>query len=196
MESVLPVKTLFLAGSTREGSFNRRLARAAATQARAKGADVTHIELIDYELPIYNAELEESKGLPENAGKLKALFKSHRAIFIASPEYNAGVTPLLKNSLDWVSRKGTDEAGLKAFRGNVFAIASASPGAFAGMRSLLMLRQILMVGTGAMVIPEQVAVARAGSAFAEDGGLIDERAAQMLKTQIARLIEVADKLYL
>jgi NAD(P)H-dependent FMN reductase len=191
----LPVKILFLAGSTREGSFNRRLARAAAAEARAQGGDVTHIELTDHELPIYNADLEASKGLPETAVKLKDLFKSHRAIFIASPEYNAGVTPLLKNTLDWVSRKGTDEAGLQAFRGNVFAISSASPGMFAGMRSLLMLRQILMVGTGALVIPEQVAIAHARDAFAEDGSLTGERAAQMLKAQIARLIEVAGKLY-
>jgi NAD(P)H-dependent FMN reductase len=191
----LTVEILVLAGSTREGSFNRRLAHAAAAEARAQGAGVTHIELSDYELPIYNADLEAAEGLPENAAKLKDLFKAHRAVFIASPEYNSGVTPLLKNALDWVSRKGADEAGLQAYRGNVFAIGSAAPGAFGGMRSLLMLRQVLMVGTGALVIPEQVAVPRAGDAFGEDGSLADERAAGLLKKQIGRLIEVAEALY-
>jgi chromate reductase, NAD(P)H dehydrogenase (quinone) len=194
-EIVLPVKILFLAGSTRKGSFNRRLARAAAAEARDQDADVTHIELSDYELPIYNADFEAVEGLPENAIRLKELFRTHRAIFFASPEYNAGVTPLLKNTLDWISRKGPDEATLRSFRGNVFAIASASTGAFAGMRGLLMLRQILMVGIGAQVIPEQVSVARANDGFAEDGSLKDERAAAMLTTQIARLIAVAEALY-
>ena len=191
----MTVKILILAGSTREGSFNRRLACAAAAQARAQGAEITLVDLAEYDLPIYNAELEATQGLPGNAVKLKDLFKSHRGIFIASPEYNAGVTPLLKNTLDWVSRKGTDEAGLTAYRSNVFAIASASPGAVGGMRGLLMLRQILSVGIGALVLPEQVAVGRAGNAFAEDGRLTDERAAGMLETQLARLIEVAGALY-
>lgn len=191
----MTVKILIMAGSTREGSFNGRLAHAAAAQARAQGANVTPVDLAGYDLPIYNADLETSQGLPENAVKLKGLFKSHRGIFIASPEYNAGITPLLKNTLDWISRQGTDEAGLTAYRGNVFAIASASPGGFGGMRGLLMLRQILSVGIGALVISEQVVVARAGNAFAEDGSLTDERAAGMLKTQIARLIEVAGALH-
>ena len=188
-------KILIFAGSSREGSYNLKLARAAAAEARAEGAQVTQIELSDYPLPVYNADLEKAEGLPENAKKLKDLFKSHRAVFIASPEYNAGVTPLLKNTLDWVSRKGEDEAGLLAYRGNVFAIGSAAPGAFGGMRSLLMLRQILMLGAGALVIPEQVVVARAADAFADDGSLAVEATAKMLKSQISRLIEVAQALH-
>jgi chromate reductase len=80
-------KLLVLAGSTRAGSWNRKLAHVVADLARAAGAEVTHIELADFELPIYNADLE-ARGTPEAALRLKALFHAHPAWILCSPEYN------------------------------------------------------------------------------------------------------------
>ena len=92
----------------------------------------------------------------------------HQGIFIASPEYNASITPLLKNSLDWVSRvREGKEAPLAAYKDRAFAISGASNGNYGAMRSLLALRQVLEIGCGALVIPDQIAVARAADAFDE-----------------------------
>jgi NAD(P)H-dependent FMN reductase len=100
----MPVKILVTAGSIRTGSFNARLAAAATKELSLLDAEVTRISLADYPMPIYDGDLEAKSGQPENALKLKRHFMTHQGIFIASPEYNASVTPLLKNTLDWISR--------------------------------------------------------------------------------------------
>ena len=94
-------KILALSGSIRRDSWNRKLIQAAVDAARAAGGDVTLIDLADYPLPLYNGDLEDRDGLPDNALRLKALFKQHDALLIASPEYNSSIPPLLKNTLDW-----------------------------------------------------------------------------------------------
>src|SRR5262249_59760870 len=97
-------KILVLAGSIRTGSFNGKLAAAAARQLALAEADVTLISLADYPMPLYDGNLEAASGPPENAHRLKRLMCLHHGVFITSPEYNASITPLLKNTLDWVSR--------------------------------------------------------------------------------------------
>jgi NAD(P)H-dependent FMN reductase len=142
-------------------------------------------------MPIITAT--SAAGPPERARAFKALLGEYEGVFIASPEYNASVTPLLKNTLDWVTRvRAKGESGLEVFQSRVFAIGGASPGNYGGMRSLLQLRQILAVGTGALVIPQQVAVPRAAGAFEEDGSLKDE-AQQKLCTNVVEALAVAAK---
>lgn len=114
------IRILVLSGSIRTGSYNTKLAALAAKTAAMADAKVTQISLADYPLPIYDGDLEADTGVPENARKLKAVFQQHNGVFIASPEYNTAVTPLLKNTLDWVSRlsdKGEPPAA--AFRNRV-----------------------------------------------------------------------------
>ena len=109
-----------------------------------------------------------ASGPPEHAIQLKRMMAQHQGVFIASPEYNASITPLLKNSLDWISRvREGKEPPLAAYKNRVFAIGGASNGAYGAMRSLLALRQVLEIGCGALVIPEQIAVMRAADAFDE-----------------------------
>jgi chromate reductase, NAD(P)H dehydrogenase (quinone) len=185
-------KILVLAGSIRSGSFNARLAALAAKELTLADADVTRISLVDYPLPIYDGDLEAQSGVPDNAVKLKRMMMVHRGIFIASPEYNASVTPLLKNTLDWISRvREANEQPLAAYKGRVFALGAASNGTLGGYRSLMALRQILELGCGATVLPEQIAVREAASAFDDDDQLRDERSARLLKAVLARLIETA-----
>jgi NAD(P)H-dependent FMN reductase len=155
-------------------------------------ADVTRISLQDYPLPIFDADAENRSGPPENAIKLKQMIMAHQGVFIASPEYSASVTPLLKNALDWVSRvRERGDPAYAAYKGRVFAIASASPTPTGGLRSLMALRQILELGCGALVIPEQVAVQQAETAFDEMDDIIDSRTANLLRAQLARLVELA-----
>lgn len=183
---------LFLAGSTRQDSFNRKLAHAAFRNAQDRGHAAELVELSDYPMPIYNGDLEAQDGPPENARKLKNVFRRHQGIFIASPEYNASITPLLKNTLDWMSRVKDDDASpLAVFKTRVFAIGGASPGGYGGMRSLMTLRQVLSLGLGALVLPEQIAVGNAGSVFDSDGALTDERMRTMLDGVVGRLGEAA-----
>ncbi|MCE9518722.1 MAG: NAD(P)H-dependent oxidoreductase, partial [Verrucomicrobia bacterium] len=128
-------KILAFAGSTRAGSFNKKLIRIAADAARAAGAEVTLIDLRDYPLPLFDGDLEDENGLPENAKKLKALMRESDGFLISSPEYNSSITAVLKNAIDWASRQETDdEPSLVAFRGKAAVLMSASPGALGGLR--------------------------------------------------------------
>ncbi|MGN6500069.1 MAG: NADPH-dependent FMN reductase [Tsuneonella sp.] len=180
-----------LAGSLREGSYNRTLAALAAARLRENGGAVTEVDLAEYELPIYRHEIEES-AFPPAALALKRLFQTQDALMIVSPEYNGSIPPLLKNALDWASRPTDGEAltALSAYRGKAAAIASASIGPFGGLRALTHLRQILST-MQMLVIPEQVMVPLAGSAFDDDGSLGEALPAMLLDALAKRLVLVA-----
>jgi NAD(P)H-dependent FMN reductase len=185
-------KILVLSGSLRTGSYNTRLAALAAKELALAEADVTRISLGDYPLPIYDADREANAGMPDEATKLKQMFGAHQGVFIATPEYNASVTPLLKNAIDWVSRvREKNEPALAAYKNRAFALGAASPGQFGGMRSLMAMRQVLELGCGALVIPEQLSVANAADAFDDMDELKDKRHANQLRSVARRLIEVA-----
>jgi chromate reductase len=185
-------KILILSGSLRTGSYNTRLAALAAKELTLAEADVTRISLADYSLPIYDADMEANAGMPDMAIKLKQMFGAHQGVFIATPEYNASVTPLLKNAIDWVSRvREKNEPTLAAYKNRAFALGAASPGPYGGMRSLMAMRQVLELGCGALVIPEQLSVANAADAFDDMDDFKDKRYANQLKNLARRLIEVA-----
>jgi chromate reductase, NAD(P)H dehydrogenase (quinone) len=185
-------KILVIPGSTRIGSHNVKLAALAVKELTLNDVEVTRISLADYELPLYEDGLEMKGGPPANAVKLKQMIMAHQGVFIASPEYSASVTPLLKNTIDWVSRvRERGDPTYAAFKGRVFAISAASPGALGGARSLIALRQILELGCGALVIPEQVTVANADTAFDAMDNLTDTGTANLLRAQLARLVEVS-----
>lgn len=190
-------KLLCFAGSTRSGSFNRKLVRAAMLTAQKNGVEADLLELSDYPMPLYNGDLEKNEGPPENAVRLRAILRQYSGVFIASPEYNASVTPLLKNTIDWLSRaEGRVQPPGSLFKTRVFALGSASNGAYGGMRSLITLRQVLMISSiGAMVIPEQVAVGNAATAFDENGELVSERPRKILETVIDKLAFTTQRLY-
>lgn len=158
-------KILAFAGSTRNGSFNRQVLDHAVQGAREAGAEVTLIDLKDYSLPLYNADLELSHSLPEAAVRLKDLFKSHDGLLIACPEYNSSITPLLKNTLDWVSRPQGEESGLAPYQGKLAALVAASEGHLGGLRGLRHVREVL-TALQVLVIPKQMALAHADKELA------------------------------
>lgn len=165
-------KILVFAGSARKGSVNKKLAAVAADMARAAGADVTHIDMADHVLPLYDGDLEAEVGLPEEVKTLKAIIAAADGMIIAAPEYNGSITPLLKNVIDWASRAGDEPAASLAFKGRVVGLLSASPGALGGMRGLVHVRQIL-AGIGMYAVPGQYAL-KARDAFDDAGGLANE----------------------
>jgi chromate reductase, NAD(P)H dehydrogenase (quinone) len=187
-------KILVIPGSLRTGSHNVRLAALVTKELALAEADVTRISLQDYPLPLYDGDLEAKSGAPANAVQLKRMLALHHGVFIVTPEYNASVPPLVKNTIDWISRvRDRGEAPLAVFKRRAFALGSASPGGFGGMRSLLALRQVLEIGCGALVIPEQVTVARADQAFDDMDNLKDEHLAGTLKTAVRALIDAAQR---
>jgi chromate reductase len=191
----MAAKLAFFAGSTRQASFNRKLARAACELARARGHTADLIELADYPMPMYNGDDEAAEGPPGNARRMRDVLRPYQGIFIASPEYNASLTPLLKNSLDWMSRvRDGDEPGLALFRNRVFAISGASAGRYGAMRSLIALRQVLELGMGVLVLPNQVALAGADKAFDETGALLDPAMRDQLGTVVDKLASGAERL--
>jgi NAD(P)H-dependent FMN reductase len=184
-------KILVIPGSLRAASHNARLAALAAKELVLAEGEVTRISLADYPLPLFDADLA-GREMPHNAFALKRMLETHHGVYITSPEYSASVTPLLKNAIDWISRvREHGQPSYAAFKGRVFAISSASPGSAGGLRSLMALRQILELGCGALVIPEQVAVARPDQAFDDMDNLKDPALAAALKAQARRLVELA-----
>ncbi|WP_350335771.1 NADPH-dependent FMN reductase [Coralliovum pocilloporae] len=183
-----PVSVLCLSGSSRAGSFNTKLAALVARRVALRDADATLISLADYPLPLMDEDYEREHGIPENARKLAELICAYDAVFIASPEYNASLTPLLKNAIDWVSRVKTPLGS--AYKNRIFALGAASPGGLGGMRALPVLRQSL-VGMLGLVISEQISVGGAGDAFSDDGDLASPRTDKMLDGMIDRLLEIS-----
>ncbi len=182
-------KILAFSGSIRSDSVNTQLLGSAVRELSALDCEVTQISLADYPLPIYDGDLEAEKGIPENALKLAKLMDASDGFFIVCPEYNGSLTPLMKNTIDWVSRVSKDgEKPVSPYRGKVGAIAAASPGGMGGISMLYHMRDIL-VRLGVLVISEQVAVGSAGNAFDELDNLTDERTAGFLKLACKSLAE-------
>jgi NAD(P)H-dependent FMN reductase len=185
-------KILVIPGSLRTGSHNARLAALAAKELALAEAEVTRISLEDYPLPLFDADLVAAAGPPQPAVQLKRMLLAHQGVFITSPEYSASVTPLIKNTIDWISRvRDPGEPTYAAFKGRVFAIGAAAASSGGGVRSLMALRQILELGCGALVIPEQVSVPRADQAFDDMDNLKDDSAAASVKAMARRLVELA-----
>jgi len=180
------IKLIAFAGSTRRASLNKQLVKIAAKGAEKAGADVTYIDLADYPMPLYDGDLEAEGGYPENALKLKAMFRETDGFLIASPEYNSGYSAVLKNTIDWISRPAAkDEPPLVAFDGKFASLMAAAPGALGGLRGLYQLRELLM-NINVMVLPKMRAVNFAFKAFGDDGQLTDaatEAAVKALGTQ-------------
>lgn len=183
-----PLRILAFSGSARRESLNRKLLAAAIQATRAAGAEVTLLDLNDFEMPLYHGDLEDAEGLPPNAVRLIELINAHAGLLIASPEYNSMFTPLLKNTIDWCTR-GDDNP----FIGKVAAVVSASPGALGGVRSLTLVRQLLL-HLGCHIVPAQTTLPHADKAFDAEGNLTDARTLKSLKALSAALIDTTRKI--
>jgi len=166
-------KILAFAGSLRKDSYNKKLVKIAAKGAQDAGADVTYIDLKDYPLPIYDEDIEDSQGLPENAKKLKELMWKNDGFLISSPEYNSSLSGCFKNMIDWTSRMETkDEVYLSCFIDKVVMLMSASVGGLGGFRGLVHARSVFS-SIFSLVLPQQKTIASADKAFEIDGNLKD-----------------------
>jgi chromate reductase len=190
------MKLLVFAGSTRLNSWNRKLARAVSDMAGHAGAEVTHIELADFDVPMYNADLE-ARGTPPDVIRLKQVTYDHPAWIICTPEYNASYPALLKNTLDWISSPAKSDPawndGFRSTRGKVVGVLSASPGALGGLRSQSHLVPLLL-NLHCWVAPKNFALGRAADAFDEQGRLVNEGAVKNVQAVIDQVLWAAARL--
>lgn len=130
-----PARVLVMAASARAASLNRALGRRIASALGAAGDDVGVIELADYALPLYDDETEQRIGVPDAARDLADRFATAEVLVVVSPEFNGTFTPLLKNTIDWVTR-----VDISALAHLTVLVAAASPGAGGGANGAVMVR--------------------------------------------------------
>jgi chromate reductase len=194
MNPAAPVSLLVIPGSSRAGSLNLRLARAASRIAEAQGASVRLLDLRTLELPVYDGDIEAGEGVPERAGELIDAIVAADAVLVVTPEYNGFPTPLVINAFDWLSRapaSGARPAGLRATAGKPVGLLSASPGPLGGLRSMNYLRQYLQMAFAMIVHPRQFALSRADQAFDTAGELKEEKARETVAGVVGSLLELA-----
>lgn len=181
------IKLVFFAGSARRDSLNKKLAQAATDSAKSAEVETTFIDLADFDIPMFNADLEHDLGKPVDVIKLKAILGDCDGIFIASPEYNGAYTGLLKNTIDWMSRN-IDGKEIIPFKDAIVAISAASPGPRGGLGGLTALR-LVITHIGGYVIPTQAAIG--GATFHDDGSLKSEAHQKQLDAVLNQLIKTA-----
>ncbi len=188
------LKILVIPGSLRTGSHNVRLAAQAAYEFAQADIDVTRLSLADYPLPIYDGDLQAKSGVPKNAVNLKRMMAAHHGILLVTPEYNSSVPPLVKNTIDWVSRvQDPHETRGQVFRERPFAIAAASQSRLGGARALTALRLILSA-LQATVIPNQLALSFADQAYDDMDRLKNPADIEALKAMVRQLIDVSQRM--
>ena len=187
------LKILVIPGSLRTGSHNAKLAAAVMHELVRADAEVTRISLGDFPLPIYDGDHEAKSGVPRNAVNLKRMIGSRHGVLIVTPEYNASVPALVKNTIDWVSRvQDPHETRGQVFRRPAFAIASASGGRLGGTRALAALRLIL-TACHATVIPNQLALSFAAEAYDDMDRLKRDADVEALNAMVRQLIEFSQR---
>jgi len=180
------VRLLVFSGSLREGSLNDKLATLAASVAEQKGATVERAAMSDFECPAYDMDAELSTGIPAGAQALHAKLISVDGFMIASPEYNASMSGVLKNTIDWASRFRP-----QPFNGKQAFLMAASPSMTGGKVGLWALRQPLE-HLGARTYPDMFALAQAHHAFDETGRIADAKLQNWFESTIECFIDLVE----
>ncbi len=167
------VKILGIAGSLRQGSFNRALLRTAERLA-PEGMTIDPFDLID--VPLYNADVE-AQGDPPGVVALKNAIRAADGVLMVTPEYNHGVPGVMKNAVDWASRP----ARSAVLNGKPVGLIGASPGQAGTARGQSQLRQAFEFTNSYCMPQPEILVFRAHEKFDAQGNLIDEKTAEFLR---------------
>ena len=187
-------RILAFSGSIRRDSLNQKLIQIAAKDVREAGGEVTVINLKDYQMPVFNQDLEDEEGIPDSVLKLKEIFRDHQGLLIASPEYNGSLTSALKNTIDWLTRPQDGFPPLDCFNGKIAALLATSPGGRGGLMGLSDLRAIL-THIKTIVIPHQVAVPNAYEALAHNDRIEPDTIHDMVRHQAVQLVETTRRMH-
>ena len=177
------MKILSFAASLRKESVNATLIKIASSIAKEQVCDIEFIDFSEFDVPVYNGDVEASKGIPSGALKLKEKMENSDGIMISSPEYNYSVPGTLKNLIDWTSRIRP-----QPFKGKNILLMSASPAMAGGSRGLWHLR-VPLEGLGSFVYPEMFSLAVAYDAFDPQGNLKDKNLMTALENNIKSFLK-------
>lgn len=170
------ITILALAGSYRSGSYNQALLAATREEAAGKA------QIVDFDLrtvPYYDGDVE-AEGDPGPVAALKDAVRGADALLIVTPEYNGGVPGVLKNGLDWASRKYPNAP----ISGKLCALMGATPGRSGTRSAQEQLCALLQRVNAVPIDTEPIMVARAGSVI-KDGVVTSAE----LRAQVASLVD-------
>lgn len=182
------MRILAFAASLRRESYNRKLIQVAARILRENGADVDLADFREFDMPLYDGDVDAARGRPPGARKLCERLERAEGLVLAVPEYNYSIPGTLKNAIDWVSRIRPIP-----WRGKSTYLISAAPSPMGGIRGLWQTR-IPLEGCGALVFPDMFALPHADKAFAPDGRLIDVASRERLERELVGFLRVAERL--
>lgn len=176
---------LGIAGSLREGSYNRAALRAAQRLAQ----EGVTIEIFDIKgLPGFSQDDETNP--PPQVVELKQRIRDADAILLVTPEYNYSVPGVLKNAIDWASRPYGDSAWTK----KPVAIMGASVGTFGTSRAQYHLRQMFIFLNMYAVNQPEVMISHAHKHFDSEGNLTDETVKKLIRQLLEELILLTKQL--
>lgn len=183
------MKILTFAGSLRKESLNKKLCQQVVNFLQAqKLADAEWIDLRDLEIPLYDEDIESTHGdgtpalVPIGVQKLWTQVQEADALILASPEYNGAISGVMKNTLDWISRKKPSPIA-----GKHVLFLAASQGALGGVRGLWHTR-VPFEAVGCHVYPEMLGIPQAHQVFDGDGKIKDEVTKQRLEKLLQNFV--------
>lgn len=173
-------KIIGLSGSLRKQSFNTALLRAAAALA----GDELQFEVATlHGIPLYDGDLEKRDGIPEAVHELRSRIAACDGLVIATPEYNNSIPGVLKNGIDWLSRRPTEDPHV--FKDLPVAITGASPGGFGTTLAQTALLPVLRTLQTQTWFGGRLMVSNAGAKFGDNGELTDEES----RSQLAKFLQ-------
>ena len=180
------VRFLVLGASLGSRSLNNRLAELAASIVEQKGGVADRAVVGDFELPLYDPDVEKESGSPIGARRFCERLKAADAMIVASPEYNASMPASIKNLIDWVSRFRP-----QPFNGRQALLLSASPSMVGGNRGLWALR-IPFEHLGMRVYPDMFSLAQAHQALDDDGRIANSQLQQRFEQTIECFMDLVE----
>ena len=175
------MKILGFCGSLRSGSFNKRLMIHACDVLKQKGCEIKIMDLRSLEIPLYDGDFEAKSGIPPGVTQLAQAIVEADGLVIGCPEYNGGITGVLKNAIDWVSR------AKNPWVSKPILLVSTSPGWFGGLKSNVVTRGIL-THLRSIVVPTQVIIPLAEKSMDEKEQLVDPLHKSNLNTGCEELL--------
>lgn len=180
------MKILAFAASLRKTSFNKKLIhQAVKILQQIPDITVDHAEFNEFEMPVYDGDLEASVGIPQGAKSFAERILAADAMVISTPEYNGGMPGSLKNALDWASRTTPMPT-----TGKTLLLIGASPGALGAVRGLWHTR-VPFEAIGTLVHPEMFGLPRAAQAFNDDGSFVDPKNFERLQKLVNTYVRYA-----
>ena len=160
-------RLLGLSGSLRRASNSTAVLRGLQDALRPRAAlDIFPLHAI----PLYNED-DDAEHAPESVRALRSAIEASDGVIMISPEYNHGMSGVLKNALDWASRP----YGLSVLKTKPVLTMTTSPAFTGGVRAQQQMNETLASIPARPVFRPQIVIGGVHEKV-RDGRLIDEAA--------------------